>query len=269
MPLPAPYAPPWKRLGEDGVALLAWLGLKARELWRRNREGGLPVPGFWPRRRPGLFWPLALSVLLIGSGLLARSWLGVAAARPAAPSVEFQSPPAERALAGPMAEGLPAEPADRSEAQSAERPETTLSERPETTMADRPASDLADAAAAKQTEEPQDPVEGLPAPLPSPTEREALRLRAAWSEDAAPTLILAFRPEPVTFTLTLTLDDAFLSLGARERERLAERWRQQAMEVGYSHLRLREGRGRLVGRDAIVGSGMVVLDPPGEGGQEP
>ncbi|MFN9643537.1 MAG: hypothetical protein ACK6BG_00085 [Cyanobacteriota bacterium] len=261
MPLPAPYAPPWKRLGEDGVALLAWLGLKARELWRRNREGGLPVPAFWPRRRPWLFWPLALSVLLIGSGLLARSWLGVTAARPAAPSVEFQSPPAERALAGPMAEGLAAEPAARSEAQSAERPETTLSE--------RPANDLADAAAAEQPEEPQDPVEALPAPLPSPTEREALRLRAAWSEDAAATLILAFRPEPATFTRTLTLDDAFLSLGARERERLAERWRQQAMEAGYSHLRLRERRGRLVGRDAIVGSGMVVLEPPGEGGQEP
>ena len=82
MPLPAPYAPPWKRLGEDGVALLAWLGLKVREVWRRNREGRLPLPAFWPRRWPRLFWPLVLAaVLLVG-------WLGVGAVRtPPGPAV--------------------------------------------------------------------------------------------------------------------------------------------------------------------------------------
>jgi hypothetical protein len=94
-------------------------------------------------------------------------------------------------------------------------------------------------------------------------------VRAAWSDAAAESLIVAFRPEPATLTLTLSLDDAFLTLPAGERERLAERWRQRALEAGYSHLRLREGRGRLVGRDAVVGGGMVVLDPPGEGGEEP
>jgi hypothetical protein len=122
-------------------------------------------------------------------------------------------------------------------------------------------------------EAPAASADSLPSPAdtppPSPADQEALRLRALWGDDEAAALIVAFHPAPATATLTLDLDDAFLTRKTGERERLAERWRQRALETGYGHLRLRESHGRLVGRDAVVGSGMVVLEPPGEGAAEP
>jgi hypothetical protein len=297
MPLPAPYAPPWKRLGEDGVALLAWLGLKGRELWRRNREGSLPLPPFWPRRWPGLFWPFALAALLIGAGVLGRAWLGGSADQPAGPSPEEISaagpptpaegrpaaplggsggPAAVRTLAGPAADGRAAEPAEPPGAEVAAHPEGNPGARPEPVLGDQRAADLADgpaaAAAADPAREAPGPDSGsepAPAALPSLADQEVLRLRAAWSDDKDDSLLMALRPDPASATLSLDLADAFLALKADERERLAERWRQRAMEAGYSHLRLRERHGRLVGREARVGGGMVVLEPPGEGGQEP
>jgi hypothetical protein len=108
------------------------------------------------------------------------------------------------------------------------------------------------------------------APTPeSPEDEEANRLRAAWSAVDPEPLIAAFRPEAATATLTLALDDAFIALQALERQRQAERWQHRAAEAGYSHLRLRDGRGRLLAREALVGGGMVVLEPPGEGPEAP
>ena len=46
--LPAPYVSPWKEFARNLRALWADLGLRGRELWRRNREGDLSIPGFWP-----------------------------------------------------------------------------------------------------------------------------------------------------------------------------------------------------------------------------
>jgi hypothetical protein len=273
MPLPA---------GEDGVALLAWLGLKGRELWRRNREGSLPVPPFWPRRWPRLFWPLALAALLIGAGVLTRAWLissgppTPAAGSPVAPLGGSGGPPADGTLAGPAADGRAAAPAGRPGAEGADHPEGTPGGPPEPVLGDHPGADLADGPAAAPAEgpareapAPDSGTEPAPAAIPSLADQEVLRLRAAWSDDGDDSLLLALRPDLASATLTLDLTDAFLTLTAGERERLAERWRQRALEAGYHHLRLRERHGRLVGRDARVGGGMVVLEPPGEGGQEP
>lgn len=340
MPLPAPYAPPWKRLGEDGVALLAWLGLKARELWRRNREGTLPVPPLWPRRWPRLFWPLVLAALLIGGGVLARVWLGGAAdwsavlspeeVTPAIPPLpeggattrfgddallipgagdDSGVPSAEDSLPGMDADGRVPDPASRPPATNAKRPPERTAKRPLEGTAKRSLEETAERPPAGEMEGPSlesgDRPRGEPAqsswwpgappardapdqvpgaespqaapsasgdatpsadatantPRPSPAEQEALRLRAAWSVGEGEPLIAAISPEPATATLTLVLDDAFLALRADARERLAERWRQQALEEGYSHLRLRESQGRLLGREARVGVGMVMLEP--------
>ena len=63
-PYPAPYEEPWGRLAFDLRAALASTGLRLRELARRNRQGELSVPGFWPPSLAWLFWPLLLALLL-------------------------------------------------------------------------------------------------------------------------------------------------------------------------------------------------------------
>jgi hypothetical protein len=270
MPLPAPYASPWKRLGEDGVAILAWLGLKGRELWRRNREGTLPVPPFWPRRYPRLFWPLALAaalaVALTVTLLAVRVQMEPSPARP--PVSRFPN-------SSPASSGEPAETAETAET---EAPSTETSDSPGTEAVSAtppsppqaPADEPPPSPAAELLETPAD--EPPPTPeaegAPSPEEQEAKRLWAAWNANDSPPLIAAFRPEPANATLTLELADTFAALAASERQRQAERWRQRAMDEGYIHLRLRDGRGRLLGREALVGEGMIVLDQPGAAGED-
>jgi hypothetical protein len=62
--LPAVYESPWRRLAADLVAVLASLRLRGRELLRRNGEGSLWRPFFWPASRASWFWPLLLAALL-------------------------------------------------------------------------------------------------------------------------------------------------------------------------------------------------------------
>ncbi|MFN9548346.1 MAG: hypothetical protein ACK6AD_14990 [Cyanobacteriota bacterium] len=329
MPLPAPYAPPWKRLGEDGVALLAWLGLKGRELWRRNGEGTLSVPAFWPRRWSRLFWPLALAAMLLGAITAGRAWLARPAPGPAErivlpatarPGSEPTGVPTDRQAAPPLGpppaaapDGPPGAAAARDNKSSAPGEKATgvppggttagrtaSSGEPESdtrteeggnaTAQEATGSSAADAfsrgtaslraeiegAPAAQTFQPWTDLpgrerEGSPdaEASPSPAEREANRLQTAWSSDDRDRLITNLSPEPAAATLTLDLDDAFIALKATQRQRQAERWQQRAAEEGYSHLRLRDGRGRLLARDALVGAGMILLEPPRAGGEVP
>ena len=67
--LPAPYVSPWLEFGRNLKAMAADLRLRGQELWRRNREGELSVPGFWPRDLAPSFWPLLLVLLLLLSGI--------------------------------------------------------------------------------------------------------------------------------------------------------------------------------------------------------
>ena len=72
--LPAPYVSPWSELGRTLNALVADLQLRAQELLRRNREGSLLLPGFWPQDLAPIFWPL---VLVLGIGAVTvLAWLG-------------------------------------------------------------------------------------------------------------------------------------------------------------------------------------------------
>jgi hypothetical protein len=261
--LPAPYAPPWKRLGEDLVATLAWLGLKLREVWRRNGEGSLPVPRFWPRQWPQLFWPL-----VVGGALLAALALGRPMLR-SDRSPAIQEPPA-------VIESQPTPAASLSPAAS--EPSLTPRNRPaplengplNTEGQIEPSSPpeletetsepLAETPALADTPAPDSNLDG--APLAAPTEAELLR--AEWGAEDPELLIEARTAEPDSATLTLQLNAPFLALPAAARQGWAERWQQRAANLGYNHLWLVDREGRLLGREAQVGSGMILFQP-GEG----
>lgn len=104
-PYPTPYENPWGLLGRDLVAVAASLGLRLRELWRRNRQGDLSVPGFWPVALAPLFWPLLLAL-----GLALAVALPVALPPPAGPAVDL-SPPIASPQAPPVAIPEPPAPA--------------------------------------------------------------------------------------------------------------------------------------------------------------
>ena len=73
--LPAPYVSPWKEFARNLLALWADLGLRGRELWRRNREGDLFIPGFWPDELAAWFWPAVVALVLaalVSAGVLLR-----------------------------------------------------------------------------------------------------------------------------------------------------------------------------------------------------
>ena len=63
--LPAPWQNPWGLLWRDLGALLASLRLGLRELWRRNGEGSLWRPAFWPKGGAKLFWPFMVVALVV------------------------------------------------------------------------------------------------------------------------------------------------------------------------------------------------------------
>jgi len=100
-----------------------------------------------------------------------------------------------------------------------------------------------------------------PAPEPEPE-----------SEPAADPLLTAFAPldpdhwiraakaEPQRHQLGLVLAAEFAVLPAGRQQQLAQAWCHQAADLGYDHLLLRDRRGRLLGRDALVGSGMILFD---------
>jgi len=62
--LPAPYENPWFSLRKDLRAIISDLGLRARELLRRNNEGSLPYPKFLPSNIYIYFWPFLLFILV-------------------------------------------------------------------------------------------------------------------------------------------------------------------------------------------------------------
>lgn len=267
--LPAPYAPPWKRLAEDLVATLAWLGLKLREVWRRNGEGSLPVPPFWPNRWPQLFWPLALAAVLATALALSRAGVPGLHAQRTRATIPLEQPkapgpqsPTPLGSATPGA-GLAGAAEERSEAGEGSRGQTWANpgeqerreaaplgpDRPSRSASPLVVPDAPNPSVELNTEtEPE-------AEAPS----EAELLRAQWSADDPDHLIATLRAEPATTTLTLTLHGNFFNLSKAKRQALAEHWRQRAEDSGYTHLRLEDGQGGLIGREALVGSGVILL----------
>jgi hypothetical protein len=224
--LPAPYASPWGRLAQALRDVLASLRLKLRELWRRNGEGDLSVPGFWPQGLAPLFWPLLLAALLaLLLALAGQAWRGLShrAARPdPGPAVPVVAP------------GPPMAP---SAVPSGALPAPTPSAPP-----------------------PSPAPEAMADPEP-PAALELDPLLALLAEDDPEHLIASAHPEPAEGRLVLTMAPAYAGLPPASRGRWAERWQQRARGLGYERLELVDGQERLLARGALVGSGMILLDP--------
>ena len=225
--LPAPYASPWGQLGSALRAVLATLRLKLRELWRRNGEGDLSVPGFWPQGLAPLFWPLLLATLLALTLALAG---------------QVRRGLSHRAVRAPAAE--------------------PASELPALSPQQSPPS----GAPAREAPPPlavDEPTAGPEPEPPPPLELDPLL--ALLAQDDPEHLVASAHPEPAEGRLVLTMAPTFPSLAPASRRRWAERWQLRALALGYERLELVDSQRRLLARGALVGSGMILLDPSAPG----
>ena len=223
--LPAPYRSPWSVLWDDLGAVAASLRLKLWELTRLNREGALPLPPRWPSRLAPFFWPLVL--------LLALAAVTTLAGMPLSPTPATTAEPPGRAAPDP-----PPPPSE----------DRAVSEPP---VGPLPA-EAPEAAAASPSE--------AEVPAPSPEEPDPLLLQLGLEGQADPLLAEA-EPIPAAGVLRLTLTAGFRRLSRQERQERAERWQERAARLGYERLDLLDAGGRPLGRNALVGSGMILLDP--------
>jgi len=262
--LPAPYEDPWRRLATDLRAVVASLGLRLRELWRRNAQADLPRPAGWPARLAPLFWPLvggaALAVVLalvvaVGPRLAGGS--AGAGAPPAAPRPELPAaggdPPDLNRLdsrnPGPEAPGssLPS-PLPELAPTIPEIAAETLAP-----MADSPPSGPPEAGGGDTTSQ-------VSAPLSPATEPVAPPLLGELVGDDPPSWILGLEARPADSLLRLRLDAGFRSLEGGAQRDLANTWLGRSRALGYERLELLDRHDQLLARTARVGSGMILLD---------
>jgi hypothetical protein len=201
--------------------VVADTGLRLRESLRRNGEGSLWRPRWWPVDLAPLFWPLLLALAL--AALMA---LGVWLPR-LRPAATEPAPPSAVAPALPTVSEPPA----------AEPPAAAVLPEP----AREPATDAESLEAEPLEPPPPDPLVLL---LQRPGADGLIR-RAVGDADAS--------------SLSLQLAPAFPALAAKEQQRRAELWQQWARDLGYDHLELRDSRAGLLGRDALVGDGMILF----------
>ena len=228
--LPAPYVSPWLEFARNLQALFADLQLRAQELWRRNGEGDLSVPGFWPRNLASTFWPVVL-VLVVALPLAGLRWWQ--SAHPTLPE------PASSVVAGDgfVPDGV--------------LPETVFPAPllPEPLITPQPQPALEPEPTLFDFEDP---------PLP---ELDLNPLLDLFLDGSAPEGLLASAtPQPAQNRLVLQVSDAWNSLGPSVRTSIAEDWQQRSRDLGYSSLQLVDGQQTLLGRSARVGSGMILFE---------
>ena len=228
--LPAPYVSPWSEFARNLRALLADLQLRAQELWRRNREGDLSVPGFWPRNLASIFWPVVL-VFLVALPVAGLRW--------------WQS------AHPPVAESKPAAVAINQRVPNAILPETVVPEPllPEPLITPQPQPALEPEPTLFDFEDP---------PLP---ELDLNPLLDLFLDGSAPEGLLASAtPQPAQNRLVLQVSDAWNNLGPSVRTSIAADWQQRSRDLGYSSLQLVDVQQTLLGRSARVGSGMILFE---------
>ena len=233
--LPAPYVSPWLEFARNLQALLADLQLRAQELWRRNGEGDLSVPGFWPRNLASIFWPVVL-VLVVAVPLASLRWWQ--SAHPTLP----EPVPGVVARDGFVPDGV--------------LPETVVPEPllPEPLITPQPQPALEPEPMLLDFEDP---------PLP---ELDLNPLLDLFLDGSAPEGLLASAtPQPAQNRLVLQVSDAWNNLGPLVRTSIAEDWQQRSRDLGYSSLQLVDGQQTLLGRSARVGSGMILFEPKSVG----
>ena len=223
-PYPAPYVEPWGRLAVDLRAALASTVLKLREMVRRNREGDLSVPGFWPQSLAALFWPVLLA---LGVGVLALLVsLLIKTASPSSPIDEKTA----RASVQPDVE------------QVAPRADLPLAQ----------ATDQSLASSVGHTPSPPEPAAAALLELDP--------LLALLADDDPEGCIVSVSPHPDEGRLELELISSFAALPLQRRQQQADLWLERSSELGYERLRLVDSGGNLLGQAARVGTGMVLLE---------
>ena len=228
--LPAPYVSPWQEFGRNLQAMAADVRLRGQELWRRNREGELSVPGFWPRDLAPSFWPLLLVLVLLLPLAGVRFWQDHASPAPRPELVEVQQ---NSPLEFPVPELIPA-------------PQP---------MAEEP-SPMPEAVNAEPPLEPSE----LDEPLQPQLSFDPLF--SLFQDTAVPDgLLRSAKPVPEQDRLLLELSvDVWEQLPLDQRQTLASSWLQAAFELDYASLQLVDEQGDLLGRSARVGGGMILFD---------
>ena len=235
--LPAPYTSPWRQLQQAVVAVLASLRLDLRSLWRRNNSGELPRPSWWPRDLAPLLWPLLLSAamaLLLAAGLRLYKQ-----APQAPPHLQSQTPTQTPTPLPAETTSSAAEPSPVAQPPAASSPPT---------QQERPQQSTPAAQANVLEQQPQQP------PLADP-------LLAAMGQAGGLELIDASTSVPEQGLLQLRLNARYGGLSPKQQRRLAERWLERSLELGFDQLKLVASDGHLLGYRARVGSGMILLDP--------
>ena len=216
--LPVPWSSPWKQLRQDLARDLPAVGsaslLRLRELWRRNREGDLSVPGFWPQALSAWFWPLLLAVAL---SVLSLPLLPSRGTTPKPVAVVEKPLPVEQQLQQAFEPPLPAA-------------------------------------------EPLPAVVPEPEPMPLPAEPLVSLdpLLALLEEGSSADLIASIHPLADQGVLELTPSDGFAALSTSSRQQQADHWLELSRSIGYDNLQLVDATGKLVGRSAQVGEGMIL-----------
>ena len=262
--LPAPYQSPWEALRRDLAAVVADLRLRAQETWRRNREGDLDVPAFWPRDLAPLFWPLvvSLALLLVGAGV-------VVLAGQVIPQQQLSTPHREALTESPA----PERPVPLSSSPTPDIAETTPVDEAAPASPITPPQLLAPPAAAAQsatpsaadvqaTDQPLTAPQSVPDPLSDPllvTLQQAAESTGAGVD--ASKLVLAIARQPERNGVQLTLGASWCDLKQGRRQELADQWLEQSQAAGYDELLLQSEQGTRWGRSARVGQGMVIPEP--------
>ena len=238
--LPAPYVSPWREFGRNLRALGADLGLRIRELWRRNREGDLSVPAFWPRDLAPLFWPLLL-VLLLALPVAGLRWLLGSTAMPATES-SSQQPSFEAAPSLNLSGELSRVEGSR--------------------VTDLPLDDAVSSLADQALPPAPEPERQREFERPAPRELQLDPLLALMIEGDSPDdLLRAAEPDLQANRLLMRVTpSAWVGLTAAARQQQAETWLATAEDLGYATLWLVDDQDRPLARSARVGDGMILFD---------
>ena len=210
--------------------------LKLRELVRRNREGDLSVPGFWPQSLAAFFWPVLLALGLAVVACSLTLLIKTVFSSPTPTTFDIADSSASQPFNEQVAERL----APRSELPLPQ----ALGQPAARSVGPAPSS-------------PEPPELAEPA---SAVRLELDPLLALLSNDDPDGSISSARPHPEQGLLDLELVSTWAGLPLQRRQQQADLWLQRSREFGYERLRLVAPGGNLLAQAARVGSGMVLLE---------
>ena len=210
--------------------------LKLRELVRRNREGDLSVPGFWPQSLAAFFWPVLLALGLAVVACSLTLLIKTVFSSPTPTTFDIADSSASQPFNEQVAERL-----------------APRSELPLPQALGQPAARSVGSAPSS----PEPPELAEPAPA---VRLELDPLLALLSNDDPDGSISSARPHPEQGLLDLELVSTWAGLPLQRRQQQADLWLQRSRELGYERLRLLAPGGNLLAQAARVGSGMVLLE---------